>query len=309
MKIAEFPKISQSELVSKLDPPKGKVRMVLDTDTYNEIDDQFAVVYSMLSKKLEVEAIYAAPFYNERVASPSDGMLKSYAEILNVLKKINVATDNFVYKGSTEYFAQRTEPEKSAAVADLIKRALAPSDRPLYVVAIGAITNIASAIMIEPKIIERIVVVWLGGNALHWPAAGEFNLRQDISAAKIVFDCGVPLIHVPCRGVTTHLRTTVPEMEKYVKPHGEIGEYLFQIFANYHENKNACGWSKEIWDIAPVAFLINADWLPSHLIHAPVLTGEATWSVDNSRHFIRYIYMINRDPIFRDLFSKLELQN
>ena len=60
--------------------------MVLDTDTYNEIDDQFAVVYSLISpEKLDVEAIYAAPFFNTRSLSPKDGMEKSYEEISEIL--------------------------------------------------------------------------------------------------------------------------------------------------------------------------------------------------------------------------------
>ena len=181
-----------------------------------------------------------------------------------------------------------------------------PVDDPLYVVAIGAITNIASAILIEPQIINHIVIVWLGGNALYWSTAKEFNLGQDIVASRLIFDCGVPLIHVPCNGVTTHLMTTVPEMERYVKPCGAIGKYLFDIFCDYSDDH--FGWSKVIWDIAAVAVLINSDWLPGNLIHSPVLTDNLTWSVDNSRHFIRSVYMLDRDKIFRDLFSKIAKQ-
>ena len=56
-------------------------------------------------------------------------------------------------------------------------------EKPLYVLAIGAITNVASAILKNPEIIDRIVIVWLGGNALHWPENKEFNLYQDVAAA------------------------------------------------------------------------------------------------------------------------------
>jgi purine nucleosidase len=41
-------------------------------------------------------------------------------------------------------------------------------DNPLYIVSTGCITNVASAILIEPQIIKNIVVVWLGGNDLNW---------------------------------------------------------------------------------------------------------------------------------------------
>ncbi|MEY9130942.1 hypothetical protein ACVIWV_002940 [Bradyrhizobium diazoefficiens] len=58
-----------------LEPPVGRLRVVLDTDTYNEIDDQFALVQMLLSpERFEVEAIYAAPFFNARADSPGHGM-------------------------------------------------------------------------------------------------------------------------------------------------------------------------------------------------------------------------------------------
>src|SRR5690606_27734259 len=131
----------------------------LDTDTFNEIDDQFAIVYALFSQeKLQVEAIYAAPFFNNRSTSPLDGMDKSYEEILRILKRINMSHDNFVYKGSNTFLNNVNEPLQSEAANDLVKRAMeTPDDELLYVVAIGAITNIASAILIEPKIIEKIV--------------------------------------------------------------------------------------------------------------------------------------------------------
>ena len=94
-------------------------------------------------------------------------MEKSYEEILRLLDRLKISPDNFVFKGSTRFLESIQTPCPSNAVSDLIERALKPSDKPLYVVAIGAITNIASAILIEPKIIDKIVVVWLGGHALH----------------------------------------------------------------------------------------------------------------------------------------------
>ena len=73
----KYPTFTPSELVAALEPPEGRVRMVLDTDTYNEIDDQFAVVHALTSD-MDVEAIYAAPFHNARSEGPEDGMEKSY---------------------------------------------------------------------------------------------------------------------------------------------------------------------------------------------------------------------------------------
>jgi purine nucleosidase len=304
--MVQMPVISDALRLERLQPPTGKVRMVLDTDTYNEVDDQFALVYALLSpERLAVEAIYAAPYHNTRSSGPADGMEKSYEEILRLLDKMSYPAEGLVYKGATAFLDQSLQPQQSAATDDLIARALAsPADDPLYVVAIGAITNVASAILLEPKIIERIVVVWLGGHALHWPHTREFNLKQDVPSARLVFDCGVPLVQIPCSGVTTHLHTTVAELDAYVSGRGAIGDYLVEIVKGYHDNH--VGWSKVIWDISTIAYLLDPSWVPTELVHSPVLTDQVTWSVDRARHLMRYANFIHRDPIFRDLFTKLE---
>ncbi len=301
-----FPTINTSERLARLDFPLGRVRAVLDTDTFNEIDDQFALVYSLLSPdQIDLEAVYAAPFRNQRAATPAEGMEQSYAEILRLLDKMNRASDGFVFRGSPGFLSHELEPFQSDAALDLVKRALAtPDGQQLYVLAIGAITNVSSALILDPSIINKITVVWLGGHALHWPDTREFNLEQDILAARLVFDCGVPLVHVPCMGVTSHLLTTVSEIGEYVRGRGAVGDYLADIFEAYEADHFAC--SKVIWDIAAVAYLVNAQWLETQIVHSPVVTDQLTWSVSPTRHFIRYVSYIHRDPIFRDLFTKLD---
>ena len=83
-----------------------------------------------------------------------------------------------------------------------------------------------------------------------------------------------------------------------------IGDYLTEIVADYAEDTYA--WSKVIWDVASIAFLVNAAWTPSELVHSPILSDQLTWSVDHSRHLIRTVNYVKRDPIFADLFRKLK---
>ncbi len=302
----EYPVISEADRIERLNAPEGKVRMVLDTDTYNEIDDQFAVVYALLSKeKLDVEALYAAPFSNSRSTGPENGMKRSYEEILRLLDRLDMEHEGFVYKGSKEYLTDLENPPVSPAALDLIERAkTANPDDPLYVVAVGAITNVASAIRMDPSIIENIVVVWLGGNSIHWPSTREFNFSQDLNASRLIFDCGVPLVQMPCVPVVTHLATTLPEMETYLKGRGAIGDYLLDIFREFHEEHYAK--SKVLWDMTAVAWLVNDDWTPTNLIHSPIVTDQHTFSQDDSRHLVRAAYFINRDAIFGDFFRKIE---
>jgi hypothetical protein len=280
-----FPTLDAAQRIRLLEPPAGPVRMVLDTDTYNEIDDQFALAYTLLSpERIVCEAIYAAPFQNDRGSDPEAGMLASYDEILRLLERLGRSHEGFVFNGSTSWLPGADQPVQSAAVDDLIARARAERDGPLYVVAIGAITNVASALLQAPDILSKLVVVWLGGNPQYWERATEFNVYQDMHAARVIFDSGVPLVHVPCLNVTEHLRTTQAELDRFVKGRSAIGDYLCRIFAGDYDDHYA----------------------RSVLVPSPILTTAQTWSHDPHRHLIREVRSVKRDPIFADLFRKLE---
>jgi len=301
----QFPGLTHAEMIARLQPPTGRSSMVLDTDTYNEIDDQFALVYSLLSpKSLDVEAVYAAPFHNKRSGGPGDGMEKSYEEIVRVLDRLGRSAEGLAHRGSDRWLASLDDPVQSDATADLIERAGSDRDGPLYVLAIGALTNVASALLLAPRLVEQIVVVWLGGQPHYWRSAAEFNLSGNLLASQALYESGVPFVQLPCTHVTEQLRTTLPEMERYVKGRGVIGDYLFEIFREYVGD--GCARSKVIWDIICVAWMINADWAPTELVHAPRLTDQSTYSADATRHFMRVGVQANRDAIFADLFRKLE---
>lgn len=307
-----FPTLAPDLLQQRLQPPTGPLRMVLDTDTYNEIDDQFALVYALRSpEKLAVEAVYAAPFFNDRSSGPGDGMEKSYAEILRLLERLHRPAQGFAFPGSTAYLG--AQPERSPAALDLVERAMsAPAGDPLYVVAIGAITNVAAALMIEPEIARRIVVVWLGGNPQSLPHTVEFNLMQDVPAARLVLDCGVPFVHVPCLGVASHLLTTRAELSELLPGRNPVCDFLYERFCEYSQDHHA--WAKEIWDVATIAWLLDESWVPSRLTASPRLVGEwdmraggrLVFEPDPRRHLMRECWFLHRNPIFRDLFAKLQ---
>ena len=299
-----FPKLDPDTMLQRLAPPTGPVQMVLDTDTYNEIDDQFAVVYGLLSEGVNVEAIYAAPFFNSRSSGPGDGMQKSYEEILRLLERLDHPHEGFCFHGSDRYLGGPDTPVRSEATDDLIARARQPRDGPLYVAAIGAITNVASALLLAPELVEQIVVVWLGGHPQYWPHSREFNLQQDVPAAQVIFNSGMPVVQIPCKNVAEHLRTTLPEMAQYVQGQGEIGDYLYQTYVEYFEDHTAR--SKVIWDISTIAYLLQPDWIPSEVRPSPVLLDDVTWGPEDvSRHPFRVAVDLNRDGIFGDLFAKL----
>jgi len=296
-------------LAKQLCRPKGPVDVVLDTDAYNEIDDQYAIAYLLASQpKLRTEAIYAAPFFNTRSTSPEDGMEKSYHEILNIMSLCGKKDmHKIAYRGSTRYLPDEETPVQSDAARDLVARAMAHSaENPLYVLAIGAITNVASALLMEPAIRERIVIIFLGGHSPHMPPMPEFNMMQDIAAGRVVFGSGAPLVQLPCMGVVSHLTTTEPELRHHIKGKSPLGDYLYDVTctAAVDDGGNNC-WSRVIWDISAVAWLLSDDFVMDAIVPAPIPSYDQGYIQDSRRHIMKVAYYLRRDAIFKDLFEKI----
>lgn len=304
--------MTQEQFFRNLSAPRRPVDVILDTDTYNEIDDQFAIAYMIKhGERLNVKGICAAPFLNENSISPADGMHRSYDEIMKLLtlaKREDLKS--LVHRGSEGYMQSETVPQKSdacdfmAALAD----SYSPDD-PLYIVAIGAITNVASAIVKNPRMIENCVIVWLGGHAVHMPrGSSEFNMVQDIHAARIIFGCGVPLVQLPCNGVVSHFATSKQELEYWLRGKNELCDYLCENTIKAAESYAAGKpWTRPIWDVTAVAWLINdrGQFMNDKLIHSPIPEFDHNYAYNDTRHFIRYVYNINRDNLFEDLFRVL----
>ena len=303
--------MTTEQLLKNLEVPAGKVDVVLDTDTYNEIDDQFAAAYLLsYGEKLNVKGICAAPFFNERSCSPADGMERSYQEIFKLLKLAGREDLNgVVYAGSKEYLPDENTPVDSPAARYMaaLSDQYSP-EKPLYIVAIGAITNVASALLLNPKMKENTVIVWLGGTAHHCSRNDEFNLQQDIAAARVVFGCGVPLVQLPCWGVVDHFATTEFELRHWLQGKNAMCDYLVGNVLE-ETSKYAAGrpWSRVIWDVTAVAWLVDEEghFFESELRASPIPEYDKRWAFDNRRHFMRYVVAVNRDALMEDLFDRV----
>ena len=303
-----YPIIPEDVRLAALETPTKRVRAVLDTDTFNEIDDQFALTFALLAKdKLDLRAVTAAPFFNSHSTGPADGMKKSYQEILNIFSLMDIPSDGMVFRGSTTYLPDAETPVESDAARRIIELAkeAAKDGEKLYVLAIAAITNVASAILMEPEIIKNIVVVWLGGHAFEWHGKNdEFNLYQDVPASQVIFDSKVPFVMFPCAMVTDHLLTTEPELRARCKNSGKIGEYLYTH--TYEEMLAFGNDSRVIWDIVTVAYFVCPEAIKSVIRPTAKLNDDGSYDLsDSSRHQMRYAYALNRDIIFRNLFEAI----
>lgn len=294
--------------IKNLSVPNGKIDIILDTDAYNEIDDQFAIAYLLRStEKLNTKAIYAAPFYNPNSQSAADGMERSYHEIHKILNLADCSVE--VFRGSTQFLSNEQTPVISDAAQDLAEKANDYSpENPLYVVAIGAITNVASAILLNPAVAENTVVVWLGGHAHHYHDTAEFNMKQDVAAARVVINSGVPFVQLPCNGVVSAFTVSGPELEYWLKGKNELADYLaVNTIKTAESYAKGTPWTRPIWDVTAVAWLLNENdrFMLSNIITAPLPSYDNLYSQNPNGNLMRYVYHINRDALLNDLINKL----
>ena len=281
---------------------KDKINLILDTDTYNECDDQFALSYLIKSKDLfNIEAITVAPYsHTKRDVKVRDSQELSYNEILKICNWLNFDTDNKVFKGSMDYI-QNGYDEKNDAVNKIIEIAL--KNNKTYILGIGAITNIALAIKKEPKIVNKIEIVWLGGNELGYEDNLEYNFRQDVEAVKIVFESKVKLTILPCKKIVSELRIDINTLKKYLENKSELCNYLIERF--YNDGYHGVQESRVIWDISVIAYMINKKWFETEQISCPNIRKDTSYEVTDNRHNITFVTKLDRNKIYEDLFNKL----
>ena len=235
-------------------------------------------------------------------------MEKSYAEILRILTLLGAEElKQSVYRGSARYLPSETEAVVSPAAEDLAERAMAySSENPLYVIAIGAITNIASAILLNPGICERIVVIWLGGHSHDWPDTLEFNMAQDVAAARVVFGSGVPLVQLPCKGVVSAFTLSAPELDCWMAGKNALCDYLVHRTKDYASSKSdLLPWKKPIWDVTAVGWLVDEDFMLDRYEPTPIPTYDYHYAFDKSRPLMKYVYYINTEKLMKDMLDKL----
>jgi len=305
--------MTESKRVEMLELPKGKVSVVLDTDTACEVDDQFAVAYAVRAAEegeLILEGLHATQFGD----NPAEASELSYQEILKVLDRMGCPQYKNIVRRGADRKMEGEEPVMSDAVTHLIELAKDESrEGLLYVVAIGAGTNIASALKAAPEIMEKIVVVWLAGNVQHWENVEEYNINQDEAAARYILGCGVPLVLLPAYNVVSALSISIYELEHFIDGKTEIGSFLVENVRQYSVKDTRPGeaWTKVIWDIAGIAYVLHPDWFITRIVFTPSLSEpneahwEKKWASNPQKHLMRIGDYVERAPVFQDVFDKI----
>lgn len=280
---------------------KEKINVILDTDTYNECDDQFALSYLLKSQdKFCIEAITVAPYsHSDRKEKIEETTEKSYKEILKICNWLNFETKNKVFKGSLDYMSNGYN-ENNDAVNKIIE--IANKNEKTYILAIGAITNIALAIKKAPEIINKIEVIWLGGNSFLADNNREFNFRQDVQAVREVYESKVKLTVIPCKNVASNLRTSIYELEHFLKEKNELCDYLCKRF--YNDTYHGIQERRVIWDISVIAYMINKTWFETEEVSCPIIKEDTSYELTKNKHKITFVNYLDADKIYKDLFNK-----
>lgn len=240
---------------SKTQEPLYNYPLILDTDTANEIDDQFAIGYLMKQSNINLEAITIAPYLllNLKDTDFKYTTEKSYKIAKDICGLIEPKF-NKIYKGC-EGFLDYNKNITSPAVEKIIEVAL--KNELTFIICVAAPTNIAAAIKQKPEIKNKIKVLWLGGNYLDNIENKELNYGEDIAATIQLLTSGVDVTIFPVEPVTSKLIISLNDIKK-LKNKNEVCNYLVKNAIEFFTEKKIQYHS--LFDIAPVAYLKNRIW-------------------------------------------------
>jgi purine nucleosidase len=292
-------------------PPKGeKIRVIIDTDARAEVDDLWALALALLSpERFDIQGIIGATFLTGGPGSPE----MSRREIDTIVKLANRAGEFPILRGS-EPMAYPYAASESEGVDFIIRKAMesTPED-PLWIVGLGATTDISSAFLKEPRIADRVVVFW--HLRTKWPEkASNFNVFGDIHAARLLF-------HSPLSFVLfdtgTHLKCPMAESAEKVRPMGDLGRYIHDYRtgkAGLYGTATFQKWlikgmmqdDKGFFDLGDIAALLDPDIATYEIVDCPDVGHDVTYRFNGSRGKVLRCSDVDRDRTFELLYRKLE---
>lgn len=289
-------------------PREKMVRVITNTDAKNEADDQFAIVQTLLSPKVDNVGLIAAHY---GIGRHPDSMERSYRELELIFEKMGLSTDGLLYRGADRPLPDRQTAVPSPGAELIIREALREDARPLYVTFMGPLTDLAAAYLMEPAIKGRLTAIWIGGGA--YPDGGaEFNLSNDIHAANVVLSSGITVWQVP-KNVYTLMAVSMAELELRVRPQGRIGAYLCD---QLHEHAfepipvRSPFRSGETWvlgDNPSIGLILFEHPFRFEMRQAPFIEQDMRYTAKEDNPQIRVYNWVDSRVILEDLYAKLAL--
>ncbi|MCR5138110.1 MAG: nucleoside hydrolase [Oscillospiraceae bacterium] len=290
-------------------PLHKQIRVVISSDVANEADDQYAIVHQLLTPMFDVRGVIAAHFESKAPGTETT-MEKSYRELRKLMEAIDM-DDVPALRGCTAPLKNDGDAPASEGVEFLIREALRDDPRPLYVTAQGTLTDIAAALNRCPEIGERLTVVWIGG--FPYPEGGpEFNLMQDVAAARAVMASGAAVWQLPVNVYST-MEVSMAELAARVRPCGTVGKYLYEELEEYNlcsdeapGLRNGENWC--LGDSPVVGALLGCGWRGNfHMQTAPRIADDMRYLPNPGGKEIRVYDYVDVRFILEDMYAKLRL--
>jgi len=275
-----------------------KPKVIIDADTGNEIDDMPAIVLALKSDKVDVLAVTAAQWNRVEVCGRQT-MDESWVlnnRILQHLemKHIPSLKGSELAVGQGQHWGSKTGTAFNEASDFIIKKAMEmPEGEKLIVIVTGSATNVASAIISEPKVIDKIAVYFIGTTYNFNRQAfskNEFNVRSDLNAVETLFNTEGLELHVMPANICTNLKVTQNDIDTRLKSKEGIEGMLKELWVKV--NKEGIDWT--MWDFAIVQAVINPQWAKEILVKTP--------PENNQREVYIYNY-INAEAMMEDFWK------
>ncbi|MCB0126555.1 MAG: nucleoside hydrolase [Caldilineaceae bacterium] len=282
-------------------PPAAKQRVIVNTDAKNEADDQYAIVHAILTPSFDLHGIIPAHF---GTAKSTTSMQDSYDETMLLLRLMGIEDQVRVEAGATHAMPDEATPVDSPGAQLIIEEAMKDDDRPLHIAFYGPLTDMASALLLEPQIEQRTIrVIWIGGGV--WPSGGrEYNLSNDIHAANVVMKSQLEVWQVP-RSTYRTMGVTYAELIEKVYPQGEIGKYLIEQLIAHNAKTRPEMEYRSLGDSPCIGIIMDPEcgkfsWQP-----APTFDPQMHYIHTGQYRPIRVYENVNTRFIHEDFFAKL----
>ncbi len=283
-------------------PIEKRARLILNTDAKNEADDQYTIVHALLTPTFDFHGIIPAHFGSIKSKT---SLRDSHDEVIKILDLMNLKDRVRVESGAEGSMPDENTPMASAGARLIIEEGMKDDPRPLYVAFLGPLTDMAAALLIEPRLNERnVCVVWIGGG--QWPVGGrEYNLSNDIHAANVVMKSKVQLWQIPM-SVYRMMAVSYAELMERVYDRGAIGKYLVEQLIDWNLRMHAGPIEhRSLGDTPALSVILNpnggiSEWLP-----APEFNSLMNYVHTGANRPIKVYHSIDVRYILEDFYAKL----
>ena len=285
----------------------ARTPVILSTDTGCEIDDQWAIIHMLTRPDLDVLAIISA----HAPSLPPPAAHSTYLVLLDVVEnRLKMKVHPPIFEGASLPLADPKTPRSNAGVDFIIESSKKFSkDNRLDVLAIGAATDVASAILKDPTIVDRIRVFGMGFKS--WSQGGdEFNVLNDVKAWQVILDSEVP-VAIGCGDVArASLSLSLDQARDLVSSHGPIGNWLWKQFEAFYWRqikplrKDDFSRPWIIWDEISMAYLLGMT--EQHVYPRPVLRDDLKFDHPRTDRTITWVTDVDEKRFWADFLQRID---